>query len=97
MSNRQLTQLQRDLVAVARVLEERGWCCGKFENDRGNVCIGKAVSIAIGHNSEARHAVVRALIGVIGGDSIIRWNDQICPSGKVAIATIYHAAELEQL
>jgi hypothetical protein len=41
--------------------------------------------------------VVRALIGVIGGDSIIRWNDQICPSGKVAIATIYHAAELEQL
>ena len=36
-------------MKASEILKERGWCQGEYENDKGNVCLAR--SISLGYNS----------------------------------------------
>ncbi|MGH9155306.1 MAG: DUF6197 family protein [Acidimicrobiales bacterium] len=83
------------LERAADLIEERGWCRGRFRDDSGRICIDFALlSADIVHNAQARKYVVEELRsrGVRCHDLAL-WNDFQAGGSDDVVDLLRHAGK----
>jgi hypothetical protein len=81
------------LTAAADLIEQRGWCQRKFQDDDGRLCVEGAIYHGLAVLDRVCFDAVRILRRHIGDDSLIRWNDQPGRTQDQVVAALRAAAE----
>ena len=67
MSNRKLGEIQKVLFDAADTVERREYCKNRYIDDRGRVCLQKAIMVAAGRHLDAAMVRLRSYLALSHG------------------------------
>lgn len=85
-----------------KVLEERGWCQGDYQDEKGRVCLVGAVGLVVSDRpaapalDERYYPLHKTLQRVIGSRLVSAWNDDPLTTYEDAVLCLKRAHELSE-